>query len=329
MESLIVYPQHGLANRLRALVSAKILAEYTGRKLFVNWVPSRECNVEWQELFLDRFERCPLPLSRFRVGINLYDDSVIPISLSQYAPRLSIYDQPDQIAVHTCRNFRPENMSNEAYADAKSFFYKKLRPVAVVEKTVEDIEKQCFEACNVIGVHIRRSDHLIFLKRDHRLVCPTSMFIQTMDNILHTKPETRFFLATDDKREETQIRRLFPGAVIVQEKEKISRNTAEGMREALVDWILLSKTSRIIASYASSFSLEAGAVDRIETDIIVREDALSKRHFRPFLAQSIKTHYRVLKEKGVKEYFLCSYNYRKKQLLDRLRDKPSHGDEET
>ena len=80
MKSLVIYPKNGLANRLRVLASASILAECTGRNLFVNWIPSKECNVEWEELFLNQVESRPVSLSSFQVGIDLYDDTVIPMS---------------------------------------------------------------------------------------------------------------------------------------------------------------------------------------------------------------------------------------------------------
>ena len=291
MKSLIVYLKNGLANRLRSLASAGILAEYTERKLFVNWTPSKVCNVEWQDLFLNQSESCPIPLSSFQLGIDLHDDSVIPRSLSRDIPRILVNDEPYQIAVHTCRNFQPEGMKDEAYADAKSLFYKNLRSVEIVQKAIDDMQRRYFDGCNVIGIHIRRNDHLIYLEKDHRLVCPTSMFVEEMNNILHTNPGTKFFLATDDKKEEMHIKRLFPGAILVYEKERVSRNTTKGMQDALVDWMLLSKTSRIISPYMSSFSGEAGAVNRIKTGVIVAEDVLSKPHWRILFPKYLKAHY--------------------------------------
>ncbi len=206
-------------------------------------------------------------------------------------------------------------MTNEAYEEAKSLFYRNLRPVDTVQKTISDMQKRYFDGCDVIGVHIRRKDHLTFLKKDHRLVCPTKLFVEAMENILHANPETKFFLATDDEKEEKLIRRLFPDAVIVYEKEGSSRNTTKGMQDALVDWLLLSKTSRIIAPYASSFSEEASAVNRIKTEVVVREDELSKKHFKMRFTEFFKTHYGVLQKKGIKQYFRHSYNYRKGQIF--------------
>jgi hypothetical protein len=274
MKSLIVYPRGGLANRLRALSSAKIFAEQTGRKLFLNWLPSDECNVEWQELFLDPFENCPLLLSSFRAGIDLYDDSVIPMSWYREIPVLTARDESDRIAVHSCRNFLPAGMNGATYMDAKSSFYKKLHPVHRVQKKIDDMQKRHFSGHDVAGVHIRRNDHLSFLRKDHMLVCPTRMFVEAMEKMLRMNPATKFFLATDDKKEERLIRLLFGKAVIVFEKKEPSRLTRKGMQDALVDWVLLSRTARMIAPYASSLSEEAGAVNRIKMEIIVKEEEL-------------------------------------------------------
>jgi hypothetical protein len=207
-------------------------------------------------------------------------------------------------------------MTNEAYESAKSSFYRNLLPVDEIQETLNRMQRQHFDGCDVTGVHIRRNDHLTFMKKDHRLVCPTSMFVKAMENVLHTNPGTRFFLATDDKNEEKLIMRLFPGAVIVYEKAERSRNTTEGMQDALVDWLLLSKTSRIIASYASSFSEEAVAVNRISTEVVVREDELSKTHFKILFLAPIRTHYKILREDGLKQYFLYSFNYRKRRITN-------------
>jgi hypothetical protein len=323
VKTLVVFPKNGLANRLRVLASASILAECTGRSLFVNWIPSKGCNVEWRELFLNQVESRPLPLSSFHVGIDLYDDTVIPKSWYKDTPRVAVRDESYLVAVHTGRNFQPVEMTTEAYEEAKSLFYRKLRPIDTVQKTISDIQRRYFEGHDVVGVHIRRKDHLHFLKKDHRLVCPTRLFVEAMENILHANPETKFFLATDDQEEEKLIRRLFPDAVIVYEKGGSGRNTTKGMQDALVDWLLLSKTSRIIASYASSFSQEAAMVNRIKTDVIVREQELSKTHFRMrFFTEIFKAHYQVLKEEGIRQYFRYSYNYRKGQIINWSKKKP-------
>ena len=100
----------------------------------------------------------------------------------------------------------------------------------------------------------------------------------------------KFFLATDDEREKKLIKQIFPDAVIVYQKKGSGRNTTRGMQDALVDWVLLWKTSRIIASYTSSFSQEAALVNRIKTDVIVRKKNSLKHTSRYVFLQNSSKH---------------------------------------
>lgn len=322
-KALVLYPKYGLANRLRSLASAKILADYTGRKLFVNWAPSKECNIEWEELFINKLERYPSPLSSFESGVDLYDDATNADAFYRDMPRSLISDGSDVVAVHTCLNFRLSEMAAEAYERAKSIFYRSLQPVARIEKTVNEIHGRYFEGNNIVGVHIRRRDHFAFNRKDPALVCPTAVFIHEMTEILKTRPGTRFFLATDDKNEETRVRETFMNAVIVYEKEVVSRDTRKGMQDALIDWLLLSKTCGIIGSYSSSFSEEAAIVNMIRIHSVLRQEELSRPHYKTILKAHLKTHLSVLKRDGLCKYFLYSYNYRKGQISYWIRKKIS------
>ena len=323
IQALVLYPQYGLANRLRALASAKILADYTGRKLFVNWYPSKECNIEWEELFVNKLERYSTPLSSFQAGINLYDDEKDADGFYWDMPQALLNNRADVIAVHTCHNFQLREVTKEVYIGAKSLFYKGLQPVHNVEKNIIDIHRRYFEGNDVVGVHIRRTDHLSFMKKNPRLVCPTDMFIEVMGDILNNNSTTKFFLATDDKQEERRISRMFQDAIIVYEKEAVNRDTKKGMQDALVDWLLLSKTSRIISSYSSSFSEEAGIVNMINVESVVKREELSKTHHKTIFEAHLRTHWEVLKSGGLKKYFRYAYNFRKGQISAWIRKKSS------
>jgi len=127
-----------------------------------------------------------------------------------------------------------------------------------------------------------------------------------MAGILKTRPGMRFFLATDDKREETLVKEVFKDAVIVYEKENLCTDTKKGIQDALIDWLLLSNTSEIIGSYMSSFTEEAGIVNRVRTETIPgRERSLV-----------FGTHFAILKNKGLKNFLLYSYYYRREQVFD-------------
>lgn len=309
MKALVFYPQYGLANRLRAIASAIILADSTGRKLMVNWVPAEnECNIAWEDLFLNQVERYPLPLSSFQTGVNFYDDTG---SYDFYwnMPQLLAQNKSDVVALRTFRNFRPKGMTEEDFKHLKSLFYKSLNPVSAVQKTVNAVHEQYFKNNDVIGIHIRRNDYFSYLRQDPKEVAPTELFIRKMMHILKVNPKARFFLATDDKDEEQIIKSRLQGAVIVHEKNAVSRLTKNGMQDALVDWLLLSSTSKIIGSYRSSFNEEASIVHMIGVETIPKRAILL----------NLKAHYKLLKTSGLSKVLLYSYYYRKEKLLNRIK----------
>ena len=309
MKALVFYPQYGLANRLRAIASAKILAEYTGRRLLVNWIPSpQECNVDWEDLFVNHLEPYPLPLSTFQSGVNLYDDTGshdfywdMPQSLEN--------NTSDIVAVRTFRNFRPKAMTEDDFKYLKSLFYNSLNPLSAVQEAVNAVQEQYFKDNEVIGVHIRRSDYFSYLQQDPKEVAPTELFLKKMMHILRNNPKVRFFLATDNTSEEQIIKSHLQDAVIVYKKESVSRSTKNGMQDALVDWLLLSKTSRIIGSYRSSFNEEAGIVNMIRVETLPKWSILL----------NVQAHYNLLRKSGLSKVLLYSYYYRKEKLLNRIK----------
>jgi len=309
MKTLVFYPQYGLANRLRAIASAKILADYTGRKLMLNWVPAeKECNIAWEDLFINQLERYPLPSSSFQNAVDFYDDTG---SHDFYwdMPQLLAQNKSDVVALRTFRNFRPKGMTEEAFKRSKSLFYKSLKPVSVIQEAISDIQERYFRDNDVVGVHIRRTDYLSYLGQDPKSVAPIELFIKKMMRILRTNPKVKFFLATDDKNEEKIIKSLLQDAVIVHEKDAVSRLTRNGMQDALIDWLLLSRTSKIIGSYRSSFDEEAGVVHMTKVETIPSQAILL----------NFKAHYELFKTKGLKKVLLYSYYYRKQKLLELIK----------
>jgi len=326
LKLLVLYPQYGLANRLRAIASAKILADYSGRKLYVNWTPDSQCNIGWEGLFINRLDPYPSPLSAFQKDVDLYDDYKKVDEFYWDMPQSLMGNTSDVIAVSACCNFQPKEMTLETYTVLKSLFYKSLQPVDSIQRTVSDMYKRYFEGHEVVGVHIRRTEHLHRKKKDPRLVSPTTLFIEAMEKVLRHNPDARFFLSTDDKKEEKTMRQLFKMAVIIYEKETVSRYTKKGMQDALIDWLLLSRTSKIIRSFTSSFSEEAAVVNMTKNESILREEELSRIHYGTWLKVQMKSHYRVMKEEGYRKYILYSYKYRKGQALSWIRKKLSHSE---
>ncbi len=114
----------------------------------------------------------------------------------------------------------------------------------------------------IVGVHIRRGDNEASIQ-----VSPTEAFIERMQREMDRDPEVRFFLATDDRATERVVADRFPGRVSTRGKE-LSRTQAAGVRDALVDLLVLSKCPLILGSYWSSFSQTAAELGGGKLEIV-------------------------------------------------------------
>lgn len=102
------------------------------------------------------------------------------------------------------------------------------------------------DTSEMVGVHVRRTDHLIATARS-----PLPLFIDAM----RTLPDsTRFYVCTDEPQVEVALLESIPVDRIVFAPPGEGRTTANGQMHDLNVLFSLSRCSRIIHSYGSSFS---------------------------------------------------------------------------
>ena len=120
-------------------------------------------------------------------------------------------------------------------------------------KQYYDISRKIIDySHNIVGVHIRRTDHTVCIKYSL-----TEMFIDRINDILLQNPEMLFFLATDDKDVERNLKNRFGNHIIVNDIKTWGRDSKAGMRSAIIDELCLSECEYIIGSYTSVFSFFA------------------------------------------------------------------------
>lgn len=100
-----------------------------------------------------------------------------------------------------------------------------------------------------VGVHIRRTDHTSSI--EYSL---TELFIEKMKKILISDKDCKFFLATDDKEVEKELKAEFSHSIVVYEKKAWNRNNKIGMESGIIDLLCLSNCDYILGSYMSVFS---------------------------------------------------------------------------
>jgi hypothetical protein len=122
-----------------------------------------------------------------------------------------------------------------------SFVYwlKNLKPAAAIAAV---------DISGVVGVHLRGDS------------APIIAAMQAMP------AETKFFVASDSDAGRQALEAAFPGRVVTVAKN-LTRN-AEGLKDALKDFIALSKCSEIIASAGSSFSEMAALYGDVKLTVL-------------------------------------------------------------
>ena len=259
---IIIQPSGGLCNRIRAINSAATLAKKKGLPLKVLWLNAPELNCPFESLFqpADEFEliniyslKSPKKLflqfsakQRFnnedilnnKTGVTLNDD---------FYQKLS-----DSVYIFTWEQFYPTED------------YHLFKPTAEIQAKIDALTSRF--APHMIGVHIRRTDNVTAIGKSG-----TDAFIRAMEAEIAADPEVKFFLATDEMKEEAILREHFGDRIISNENRVIDRNSVAGMHDAMIDLYGLAATDKILGSFWSSFT-DVAAQMRGIPKLIVGED---------------------------------------------------------
>jgi hypothetical protein len=274
---ITLVPVGGLCNRMRAIAAAHDLSKKLETTLNVIWIINNDLGAAYIELFK--------PTELFKVvnlspGTSLIDrlvtrlylppkakpfNKIIPIlQRSIYKPILTTQDLPtgrsnDRSLENRLAFYRSALLiSFGVFYNMENTTFSLFEPVAEIQ---QDIRKTVsLFTHDTVGVHIRRQDNTLSIEKS-----PTEAFVQAMTDELNKHPNTQFYLATDCQKTEQHIISNFGNRIITWPKAR-SRSTPQGIRDAVVDLYALSKTSKILGSYWSSFSTTAakiGSVDKV------------------------------------------------------------------
>jgi hypothetical protein len=148
----------------------------------------------------------------------------------------------------------------------RAHLYSELTPLPELADRIQKI--QSLFGDTTIGVHIRRTDN-----RRSLVYSPDDAFISAMRHEINEKPSVMFYLATDDIR----VKRTFTGIFgdrILTTQVQMSRNDEQGIRDALVELYVLSRTQKILGSYWSSYSKVAAELGGIPLTRVIKQDML-------------------------------------------------------
>ncbi|MGD2035593.1 MAG: hypothetical protein PVF73_11085 [Bacteroidales bacterium] len=263
----------GLGNRIRSIDSLLAITAQHKREITVIWERTYILNCKFSDLFIlpdfvhmieKASSNSPLGMKVINgyrkimrmLGVRIpsgYDKYIFEDDLKKL--KTGDYDftdflNYDSLFIETQHRF---------YSNGNDFAL--FRPVSGIENRVKKISEKFTK--NTVGLHIRRTDNKLSIENS-----PLELFISAMNDELEANSGTVFFLATDSSDVEKELNDLFPGKIITQQNKELSRNSEQGIQDALVDMLCLSRTKKIYGSFWSSFSEIAAAFGKIDLKII-------------------------------------------------------------
>jgi len=239
---LSIRTQGGFCNRLRAIVSASLWAEDLGLDLEIYWpqeIGHMACAIE-EILDISTIPRLTKTRAQY---------------LSQAHQVLNVDDMRTVLELAGDPRIQSYSIFHDDFLKPRGIAI--LRGIQVMPY-LESIATSQMTFTRPIGIHIRRTDHLNCIKAS-----PLPAFETKVSAILEENPDQKFFLASDEFNVKNKFKELYAGSV-VSPIYTLGRMTKEQQQHGIVDWLLLHKCSKILASRGSSFSelaaLRAGIV---------------------------------------------------------------------
>jgi hypothetical protein len=255
---IILEPMLGLCNRIRVIDSVLAMNHERKHSVKVLWLRDPDLNCRFDELF----QRPP--------GV----DCVFDFSIATPFGRILKYILPRLLQNVVARAVNQDEMASllvNGFAFNKllglrsvyirtwdRFVYGKdsLTAFRLVPKLETVVDGYKILRQQTVGVHIRRTDNQWLGDS------PTNEFVSLMkEEILHN-PGTLFYVATDSPEEEKSLQELFHDRLIIHRKRSLDRNSAEGIKDAVIDLFCLARCGKIIGSHRSSFSEVAAQIGR-------------------------------------------------------------------
>lgn len=275
--SLTLVPVGGLANRMKAIDAAIQLISGTDLALKIYWFRDKGLNCRFDQLFqlLDLPQVSLIEATSF--DSFSYDR---PRKRNLYIPRFfqlfyfddCVYEAEATERMYQHFDFRSWAINKRTYLASCVYFFPPapdarlfqfFHPVPALQQRIDEVSRTFGNRC--VGVHIRRTDNLSSINES-----PTKLFIDRMQMMVQSDENTCFYLASDSPEEKSKMKAIF-GERILTSVTDLSRNSVQGIQDALVELYVLSKTKMILGSVKSSYSETAAQIGQIECQFMKKE----------------------------------------------------------
>jgi hypothetical protein len=247
--NIVLIPTQGFGNRLRAIASSFILAEYMHVKFFMNWEKEECCNVDIHDIFLTQFDSIKLnEIDNYFFNPSLHTNVILD--------KISTINNIDYLVIQGGHEFKHFNMSENDFIKKKHTFYKSL----IFNDNISNYVSNFNLPKHTIGIHFRDfiSKYDLLDGLDFSKESPIDLFILEIKRILQSKPNTKFFLSSNSKFPYQFIKDIInKDNLLTTTFDDISRNSTQGIQHCVADFLLLSNCKYIIGTSSSSFSDES------------------------------------------------------------------------
>jgi len=253
MTSAITFvPLGGLCNRMRAIASGVHLAKEKGSDIIIYWHKNRDCFAHFSELFQPienkQVQVKPYTFREFYLAVNRKKNLCIPGLIRGFIFDNQIVGQYECLEEAFPEKFPGKNIFiTSGYSLTKHEPLKDLFvPIPELQNRVNSILARF--TGNVIGIHIRRGDNLQSIGKN-----TVEDYCRYIESELCENPGIQFYLATDSPEVKKELIQRFKKNILFNEG-LMQRDSLTGMKDAVVDLWCLSRTTKIVGSYYSSFS---------------------------------------------------------------------------
>jgi hypothetical protein len=244
LQHLIVEPYNGLCNRIRVIAAAKRFAALNGVRctLVWNWLPYE--NLFEPDPTIEIVSQFPtLPAGHLRLQLALDRRA----ALHQRLP----LDGPACIAITTCHSLG--SAADLHYLGMHELLPWLPQPAAGIREKARQFRERMFPAGRTVGLHIRRTDS------DRPILdSPNWRFFHQARAIVDSG--ARIYLATDNRRTESQMIARFADRLLIYPKNPAMRKRwprAANLTETIEDYadlLVLASCEHVLGSKESSFS---------------------------------------------------------------------------
>jgi hypothetical protein len=268
---LYVEPLGGLCNRMRTIASFYSVAREAGRNLTVVWLRDEGMNCPSARLFLlppdIRVVEGPYvtkPVMRLRsLGRKLTRRA----QGRRFDRTVENWEAKSKLTPEFVKALGEKSLyASSCYSlisEYEKYDYSIFKPAPDIQALADEAAKHFPSHC--VGVHIRRTDNTQSIASSR-----TADFVDRMRREVEADSDVGFFLATDSPEEERALKTEFPGRILTYEKRSLERSSEQGIVDAYVDYLCLTRTRKIYGSFYSSFSRCAAALHGIELEIVTQ-----------------------------------------------------------